>query len=78
METIYSLRLSRESGQKLQQLADESFRTRAEVIRYLLHLAIENPYLVLPNIGSMVGDSSTKAMNPNMNTGQGEVRNEQD
>ncbi len=62
MEKIYSLRLDYESGQRLQQLADESFRTRAGVIRYLLNLAIQNPNLIIPFIGNEVCDSSNKVI----------------
>ena len=39
MNTIFSLRLDMQSRQKLQQLAEASFRSRGGVIRWLIHYA---------------------------------------
>jgi hypothetical protein len=72
MDEIYSLRLHHELGQQLRKLAQKSVRTRAEVLRYLLQLAIYNPHL-LTGLGIMPTDSSFIVMK-SMNSNEEEVQ----
>ena len=74
MDKVFSLRLDYESRQRLQQLADGSFRTRAGVIRYLLHLATQNPNLIIPYNGNTEVDSSTNHLKRVNNSNQGVLK----
>jgi len=48
MNTIFSLRLDEQSRQKLEQIAQGSFRSRGGVIRWLIHYASLHQALLLP------------------------------
>jgi hypothetical protein len=50
MKEVYSFRIDLNMRQKLQQLADETYHSPAQVLRYLIDLAIQNPHLISPEI----------------------------
>lgn len=66
MEHVFSLRLDQETSLALQKLAEKTFRSRAGVVRLLIHQARLNPNLVLPSL-------STPASEYPMESGEKEV-----
>jgi len=70
MKEVYSFRLDLNMRQKLQQLADETYHSPAQVLRYLIDLAIQNPHLVSPEISISSIDTEAQAKKPTTNEGE--------
>jgi predicted transcriptional regulator len=57
MNKVYTFRLDPNSRQKLQQLADESYRSPAQLLRFLINLACNNPSIVHVSAKTGMSDS---------------------
>lgn len=58
MDTPFTIRLDKLTKERLQVLAYKSFRSRAEVVRMLIHLAWQNPQFLYPDVEILPDDNS--------------------
>jgi predicted transcriptional regulator len=74
LNSVYTFRVDEKTRQKLQKLAGLTHRSRANLLRWLINQAEQNPHLVMPFV--VKEDRSKSSDKPIMNDGLGEVCDE--
>jgi predicted transcriptional regulator len=74
MNSVYTFRIDDKTRLKLQTLAGLAHRSQANMLRWLINQAEQNPHLVMPFV--VMEDRSKSSDKPIMNDSLGEVCDE--
>ena len=70
MEKIFTLRLDEATSQRLQQLADQTLRSRAGVVRWLINQAVQDNLHLSSGSCVVEEDKTTSSAHPHVALGR--------